>query len=471
MLKEDLNKYLESNGDYGFTKETDLYDDIFNQIAVVDEDYSEIHDQDKVEEESESNNGNVLGGTSTRTNSSSPSPKVAKANGHFKESSVESNSSSSKSHQLPSVNTNLPSYQQQQQQNSTPVSTQPPVSRHSPEISSPAIVRTLKPATTPSKPVGNLKWSAAAAVGIPETVPEKTKSVESETNGVHETKQSSIPPSQKPQEQYPKSTPQESIQLENIDFDKYKEVIKNSTLSKTELGLFSDMNLVRVPPGIQDLVISFASKRYNDEFKVLVDSTEFNQYTLPLHKSYLPETVQPNYYSQFTNFNFRHPTQLTKFQGYWNQVRANFGFTKLADEIKSLTAQNNPEHLPAIAELTFVFFYGFYYGVTPAENLIAESYLFELGWYPYRTQLEGANNNDSPLSAPNGFNDKSKSNNYFYWFKRMKLISRGEEMGQSSNVEFGDYQVFDLSFWEIFVKYGFKFDYTLCQLEPSKSLF
>ena len=36
-------------------------------------------------------------------------------------------------------------------------------------------------------------------------------------------------------------------------------------------------------------------------------------------------------------------------------------------------------------------------------------------------------------------------------------------MGQPSNIEFGDYQVFDLSFWEIFVKYGFKFDYNLCQ--------
>ena len=47
---------------------------------------------------------------------------------------------------------------------------------------------------------------------------------------------------------------------DNINLDKYKEVIKNSNLTKTELGLFSDMNLARVPPGIQDLVISFASK-------------------------------------------------------------------------------------------------------------------------------------------------------------------------------------------------------------------
>ena len=44
LLKDDLNKYLESNGDYEFTRETELYDDIFNQIAAVEEDYSEIHE-------------------------------------------------------------------------------------------------------------------------------------------------------------------------------------------------------------------------------------------------------------------------------------------------------------------------------------------------------------------------------------------------------------------------------------------
>ena len=121
------------------------------------------------------------------------------------------------------------------------------------------------------------------------------------------------------------------------------------------------------------------------------------------------------------------------------------------DEIKSLTLQNNADNLPIIAELTFVLFYGFYYGVTPAENLIAESYLFELGWKPYKNQSEDGSNNLSTglisLSDINGLKSKSnRSSNYYFWFKRVKLISRGEDMGQPSNIEFGDYQVFDLSF-------------------------
>ncbi|CAI5756358.1 unnamed protein product [Candida verbasci] len=251
-------------------------------------------------------------------------------------------------------------------------------------ISSPAIIKTLKPATTPVKPVTN--WSASVAI------PPKTK----------------------------------------IDSIHYKNIIKSSSLSKTETNLFSDLNLVRVPPGIQDLVISFASKRNNDEFKILIDdeSNKFNQFLSPLHKPYLPEIVQPNYYFQFTNFNFKHPTQLIKFQNYWNEVRSNFQFDKLEQEIKETQ------------DLIFVFFYGFYYGLTPAENLIAENYLFRLGWKPYNV-------------------DNKK---LYYWFKNIKQDK------STTQFEIGDYQVFDLNFWEIFIKYNFKFDYSLAQLKPSKSL-
>ena len=481
ILKADLEKYLSSNGDYAFTKETELYDDIFNQISAVDEDYSEIHDdsqviEDSVEQHKPSSNGSAVTSSSSPA---TPSPRIAKANGHTKESSVES---SSKSHQLSLSSTDtslyLAQHQQPDQNQHHRVSTHS-LPKQSPEMTSPAIVRTLKPASTPSKPVGSLKWSAAAAAAIPE-VHERAKSVEAESNGLHKVKSNSVElqltqeDTKQQQNQNSPFVAPEPLQVGNIDLGKYRDAIKNSNLSKTELGLFLDMNLVRVPPGIQDLVISFASKRNNDEFKVLVDSNDFNQFTLPLHKSYLPEIVQPAYYSQCTNFSFKHPSQLTKFQSYWNQIRASFGFEKLVEEIKSLTEQNLPENVPTIAELTFVLFYGFYYGVTPAENLIAESYLYELGWKPYRTQLESNHNslaNSALLGANNDVQDKCKSGYYFYWFRRLKLISRGEEVGQTSNIEFGDYQVFDLSFWEIIVKYGFKFDYNLCQLEPSKTLF
>ena len=507
LLKDDLDKYLESNGDYEFTRETELYDDIFNQIAAVEEDYSEIHEEhhdhsysEKASTANGSNHDSVTTATTAKNTSvstqrTSPSPILTKANGHIKESSVESGSPTSLRLKLLKAHTNtlqLSTHSNTAATTTTSTSsTHAPAPRQSPELTSPAIVKTLRPATAPSKPVGSLKWSTAAAVAIPE-VQEKPELAELESNGsnVHKTiskdQYEETAGYQKQQQQQQQQQTLLELKIlsttqsltpsltDNINLEKCKQVIKNSNLTKTELGLFSDMNLVRVPPGIQDLVISFASKRNNDNFKVLVDAAEFNQFALPLHKPYLPEIVQPSYYSQYTSTNFKHPTPLVKFQSYWNQVRANFGFQKLVDEIKTLTLQNNADNLPIIAELTFVLFYGFYYGVTPAENLIAESYLFELGWKPYKNQTEDGSNLSTTsvnLIDINGLKSKSRSNNYYFWFKRVKLISRGEDMGQQSNIEFGDYQVFDLSFWEIFVKYGFKFDYNLCQMEPPKTLF
>lgn len=41
-LKGDLEDYLDKHGDTDFTKDTELYDDIFNQISATDEDYSKF---------------------------------------------------------------------------------------------------------------------------------------------------------------------------------------------------------------------------------------------------------------------------------------------------------------------------------------------------------------------------------------------------------------------------------------------
>ncbi|CAK9440389.1 uncharacterized protein LODBEIA_P44890 [Lodderomyces beijingensis] len=485
-LKGDIEEYLNTNGEYEFTKETELYEDIFNQIAAGDEDYSEIHEDQSTEPTSVESNGYT-----TKQNGHDSSAHSTVKSAPLQSSSATTGQST---HQLPSPGHHH-QHQQQQQQQQHPnkvASTQSHSSANtatatatasssvsggqgqspaantvpsSPDITSPAIVRTLKPATTPSKPLGSLKWSAAAAVGIPEpsekpiVEEEVTDSVSNENNNVI-VKEESIP--------------FEPLEIESIDLERYRKIISNSSLSKTELNLFSDMNLVRVPPGIQDLAISFASKRNNDEFKILVESDQFNQYTSPIYKPYLPNTVQPNYYSQFTNFSFKHPIQLTKFQSHWNKIRAYYGFDSLVTEIKNLIAQNTQDNSAAvIAELTFVLFYGFYYGLTPAENLIAEGCLFELGWKPYKAQLDNAIQTSKSISrsgTPDGkANEAFEINQYAYWFRRLKLISNGDQ--QQQQFEFGDYQVFDLKFWEIFVKYGFKFDYASCQMEPSKTLF
>ncbi|KAI5953828.1 NOT3 [Candida margitis] len=469
-LKGDLEAYLDKHGDTDFTKDTELYDDIFNQISATDEDYSEVHEDSStvatsVESASAVKNGHI------EKKSTSPTPPKPSSRSSSEQPIQQPQQHQPQQHQHQTQQQQLPKAHQVHsaysgdggehrhvsQSNSTAQAAHHGPTQQSPEMASPAIVRTLRPATTPSKPVGGLKWSAAAAVGLPET-PEKPIS--------HEELISAEMTALKPEA----SVPVKPLELEEIDLDKFKKVISNSPLSKTELNLFSDMDLVRVPPGIQDLVISFASKRNNEEFKILIDSTEFDQFTSPIYKPYLPKNVQPNYYSQFTNFSFKHPTQLTKFQSHWNKIRAYYGFKSLIEEIKTLSAQETPESLALVTELTFVLFYGYYYGLTPAENLIAESCLFELGWKPYKSQLETNSRSPSPFGNASSADKKQGQRQILYWFKRLKFISSEAADGEHSTFEFGDYQVFDLNFWEIFVKYGFKFEYSSCQMEPSRTL-
>jgi len=489
-LKNDLEEYLEKHGDTVFGKDTELYDDIFNQISATDEDFSEIH-EDTSTVATSVDSANVVKNGHVEKKSKSPSPPKSLSRSSSEQPSQQHyHQHQPQQHQPQQHHHHTQQPQPQQQQSQTLPKVHPvhaahsndngehrhvsqthsaaqganhaPTMQQSPEMASPAIVRTLRPATTPSKPVGGLKWSAAAAVGLPEPLEKPTFYEE-----VPETTLT------KPTA----STPFEPLELEDIDLEKYKMVISNSSLSKTERNLFSDMDLVRVPPGIQDLVISFASKRNNEEFKILIDSTEFNQFTTPIYKPYLPKSVQPNYYSQFTNFSFKHPTQLSKFQSHWNKIRAYYGFKSLTDEIKSLSLQDSPEAIALVTELTFVLFYGYYYGLTPAENLIAESCLFEVGWKPYRSQFESNNRSSSPFGDASADKRLGQSQSQsqsqsqiLYWFKRLKLISNDTMNGPHPTFEVGDYQVFDLNFWEIFVKHGFKFEYNLCQIEPSTLL-
>ena len=84
-------------------RETELYDDIFNQIAAVEEDYSEIHEdnhdhshshleklQQRMEHTMKVRPPQLLLLKLFCNNTNIAVPILTKANGHIKESSVES---------------------------------------------------------------------------------------------------------------------------------------------------------------------------------------------------------------------------------------------------------------------------------------------------------------------------------------------------------------------------------------------
>lgn len=458
LIKDDLVKYVDTNENY----DPSLFDDILNSINH-DDDYSEINDSEILSNDNNinSNPTNILNNqiesahvepTNSHSSSSQNPPQM---NGHSYRDSQQSNSNdhsnnnSNSKHNINTNNIDFTSHSLQKSSTSSPIPS-------SPEAESPAIIKSLKPASTPSKPVGNLKWSTAAAVGISEPSQDGNFAISSNSDEVNGHLDLLLTP--------PSSTSNSIPNEQDINDPNYSyvEVLRNSSLSPIEINLFSDLNLVKIPPGIQDLIISFTAKRNNCENnKLIYDPKSYNQFVTPIRKPYLPQQVQP---SLLKPSNFKIPIQFIKLQSYWNKIRTNNQFDQFLLEIETLLDQSNIDNTSLANELSLVLFYGYYYGLTPIENLLAESCLFKLGWKPYKTKTNGSTVLHSQLASI----IEQNNNSFLYWFKQIKLISSNNE-DQTNIIEFGDYHVFDLSSWEFYIKYGFKFDYKFCQLEPSKA--
>ena len=442
LIKDDLNKYVETNDNY----DANLFDDIFNSVTA-EEDYSEMNDSEIYSTPSKSSRDEL---TSLVTSSNG-----ILNNNSDKQNNITSHTLNTNSYINNHTNNNINHYKNGHSNTSLDVLNGSFEKSFSSSImttdpGSPAILKSLKPASTPSKPVGNLKWSTAAAAGISDTAERSSASQTPEPSG-------------SPKQIIP--SPSKSVPINKPDINDpnyaYVELLKKSSLALVEINLFSDLNLLKVPPGIQDLVLSFAAKRNStDDCKLIYDSETYNQFVTPIRKPYLPQPVQP---LLSTPSSFKPPLQLFKLQSYWNRIRANNQFGQFLTEIENLNNTTTVDNSAIVNELTLVFFYGYHYGLTPIENLIAESCLFKLGWKPYKTKVDGT----SALDNQSTLLIDQTNNTFLFWFKRMKLIS-APTLEDQTNIEIGDYQVFDLSAWEIHVKYGFKFDYHLCQLEPSK---
>lgn len=324
--------------------------------------------------------------------------------------------------------------------------------------SSPAFVTTLKPASTPSKPAGTLKWSVAAGGHSSEQSQNNVKPVSVSENTEKEkekekepTKSTSVSKEYPTKNETDASSELLSLLTKNDEYSPYLEVLKNSALPQCELELFCDVNLLRVPPGIQDFAVSFtANNKAKDASRFLAKSETYDPFRTLIHKSYLPKGL----FDAEAEPQFKPPLFVSKIENYWNRIRAGNQFDQFLKEIETLASQKTPESASMVNELTMVLFYGYYYGYLPLENIIAESLLHKLGWVPYGMRPE-----DNRASA------KSESNKQFqYWFKKLDELSTGD------NDDLKDFKVFDLSVWEIYVKHGVKFDVKLSRSEPCKSL-
>ncbi|CAK7900724.1 general negative regulator of transcription subunit 3 [[Candida] anglica] len=517
MIQDDINFYIESNQEPDFVDDETLYDEIFKEA-------SKIHHREAQEKQREQ---------------SHQSQSVFTEGDESKDSSV---NGSSGHNQPPPAPVPFPPQVTNSQSNSTTTSSSPnkptistPVLKSvtipvSPDNSSPAIIKTLKPATTPSKPVGNLKWSAAAAgnSGVDtkskgqlqfhsqsqsqsqsqspklqnsnayeQPLTQQLAHTQSQmlqnshsNNSQHSQKNQGIGQQGTQQEQEHKESyvPSQAQRTDTTDNSaplqgRYETILdsmlKNSNLCPVEYELFSDMNLVKLPPGIQDLIVSFTATRKacSSGCKILVTNHQYNPYTTPIMKPFLHSALRSSFYPHLSSQEpvkksqaVKPPLNLLKLQSYWNSIRASNNFDKFVQQIQALSLHTTTESLILVNELTMVLFYGYYYGFIPLENAIAELCLFQLGWRPYNTK---SNQQSKNLDSEVGFKVTSpfekaseESRNIFHWFKCIKVHANTQSLG--SLVEFGDYYVFDLMAWDMYSKTNFKFDHSLSQNEPSK---
>lgn len=458
-IQDDLKFYIESNQDPDYMDDETMYDELIKEAKENSEKNATVAPEGHSDAADVSlSNGQ---GDSTTFNDSLSRTDLQPQEQHPNKNILLSSSPVAESPNLSSqASTDVPSKQSNTSSVATPKGKLIPNERKEIiDTSSPAFITTLKPATAPTKPVGALKWSLAAAGASKgfespstsrQTSPEKSevpKSSDTETTQVEK----SLELPEKPLSMRDESNASSellSLLTKNDEFSSYLEALKNSNISSRELGLFGDTTLLKLPPGIQDLAVGITSSKRNDKDRILSPPLEYKPLrgeTIP--KSYHPAGLFPS--GRLSDPTFKVPLFLSKLQSYWNRIRALNQFEELADEIGSLE-ENQQSGKQLVNELTLVLFYGFYFGFLPLENIIADSLLFKLGWRPYK------------LSNPNRLD---QSTLFEFWLK--PLNANVQTMGNGTQtIEVGDYRVFDLSSWEIYVKYGFKFDPSLSRQSP-----
>ena len=496
-IQDDISFYLESNQEPDFVDDENLYDELFKEASQA----SELAEQEQANTGAANDSFAEL---NVVTPKQSPEPesdhKSKESNSKHDHKREPENNKTSSSASTASPPAKVLTTPNSKQLHHTEIST--------PDVSSPGIIKVLKPAATPQKPLGTLKWAAAAAGPLgaqgnghvkdtsesspspPALAPLPTRIISSLASSTPPSASTNNPPhSVPPLQQAPHSNahsggvniPIQSPLPKSAFASKYVPVLNNSTLSKEESALFQDVNLIRLPPGIQDLILSFTTTRKvsvspsREEAKLLRSTSSYSQFKCPIQKPYLPKIIQTSFYQHEPDFSpdqhIRPPLQLLKCLSSWNQLRAGDLFEQYVRQIQNISPPG--ESVAVVNEMTMVLFYGYYYGITPLENVIAESCLYQLGWKPYASLSElkitpsGSRSETPTPGRLSPFDSKHyEPAHYYHWFNRMKLLQSAENDG----VEFGDYRVFDLNLWEIHVKLGFRFDLNQSQAAPSQSI-
>lgn len=453
-IQEDLKFYVELNQEPDFVDDETLYDDLKREARENHENNAVAARIDEPMDASANEDSNVLINGDENT---SPDPSLQDHN--------------SQSQEKPAVKLKSPIPHGIEATSSTQAASVPSLtSMHSSPNgklivktdsleSNPGFITNLKPAATPTKP---LKWSLAAARasqthdesnGSSFATAPVAKSQDSTNNNGPPT--SSPAGTSKQEEQVKNSETVASSELLSLltkndkDFA-YLQVLKNSKLLPSEMDLFSDTSLLKLPAGIKEFVLGYvASNQTPGTPKLLRTSQMYSPYSSFISRPQCASTRQSMW---------KPLALLSKLSNYWQALCASNKFEEYVNDLQMYNDNASVEVLNALNELTMVLFYGLYYGLLPMENIIAESYLFKLGWRPYNHML-GLVESAEP--------ERAQARTLF-WLKKMSSTT-GPRIGVQ--LETGDFRAFDALTWEIHVKTNFRFDRGLSQPIPGRSLF
>lgn len=466
-IQEDLKFYVESNQEPDFIDDDTLYDDLKREAR-------ENHERNALAADADENgeNGHDAAASTSFINgldvTTSPDSVSHDSGSHNNDKHVSKFTSPSPGHNLENDskhNVALSSLSLAHSHDSSKEN--PYVKSDSLDLAHPAFITNLKPASTPTKPVGALKWSLAAAGGSlnHEDVNNDPGSVSKPpSSAMSNSRLTSTPATQVDSNGALENVDQQSKQNETVASsellllltknDKYSahlEVLKSSGLLAVEMELFSDTEILKVPAGIQQFTLGYVStNNKSDNNKLLRCPREYSSYSDFIERPALSNNRQKIW---------RPVALLTKLGIYWQRLRTNNMFEQHVRDLEMFNEKTPAEASTAFNELILVLFYGLYYGLLPLENIIAESYLFKLGWRPYRLDPEIASFTD----------DRQKQVRPQCWLKKIGNTTTSIEGG--FQCEIGNFRAFDTRTWEIHVKSGFRFDPRLSQPMPSRSLF
>lgn len=461
-IQEDLKFYVESNQEPDFVDDDTLYDDLKREAR-------ENHEKNALvaNDEHTDANDSTLGAFDNGIDvSASPDPESRELTSHAYDKHSKFASPSPLAQALES--SAKPPNSVSSSLSLVPTHVSPKEKLYgktdSFDVAQSAFITNLKPASTPTKPVGALKWSLAAA-GASQT-PEGSNGVElapvSKSMGASSSERlTSTPVAASESNGNSESHDMQAKNSENVASsellsfltknDKYSahlEVLKNSDLLPVELDLFSNVEILKVPAGIQEFTLAYISTNKSSGANKLLRCPEV--YTP--YSSFIDKLE----YSLTRQSMWRPVALLSKLCNYWQIIRTNNKFEQYVRDLELYNEKAPTEAITALNELTMVLFYGFYYGLLPLENIIAESYLFKLGWRPYSLDQE-------PLVSAGRIGLKTQC-----WLKKIGATTTSIENGV--HFEVGDFRAFDARTWEIHVKSGFRFDPRFSQSAPSRSL-